>query len=265
MRRLPPHKRDTVQSLLSDTPENCSALFLLNSKRSEVLVDQEDSPKFFAIAYPPTNPPIYFLYGATDQLISGKRFLRQLKQPADLVVPQSLLPLVKRYWSVLFAVPILFLAAPAEWQPPQTADLRVRFLQRQDAGLLQRAFAAEDWLWEYFPSVEDLLTQGQVAAAFIDGELASVASTLTFTTRYCELGVATRPEFRGRGLALECARALSRSQFEQFGRRPCWRTQLGNIGSWKTAHRLGLVETPLPEEFVFLSNYKHLAATGVFP
>lgn len=266
MRRLPPHKRDTVQLLLNDTPENCSALFLLNSERSEVFVDQEHNPRFFAIAYPHTDPPIYFLYGSADQLISGKRFLHQLKQPTDLVVPQSLLPMVKRYWPVLFAVPILFLAAPADWRPPQTADLRVRFMQQQDAGLFRQVFAAEDWLWEFFPSVEDLLTLGQVAAAFIDGELASVASTLTFTDHYCELGVATRPEFRGRGLALECARALSRSQFEQFGRRPCWRTQIGNIGSWKTAHRLGLVETSQPEQFVFLSNYKHISAkTSVVP
>lgn len=257
MRRLPPHKRDTVQSLLNDTPENCSALFLLNSDRSEVFVDQEHTPRFFAIAYPHTFPPIYFLYGSADQLITGRRFLRPLKQPTDLVVPQSLLSIVNRYWPVLFTVPILFLAAPADWRPQPAADFRIRFLYQKDAALFQRVFTSEDWLWEFFPSVEHLLTHGQVTAAFVDGELASVATTLAFTDRYCELGVATHPEYQGRGLALECARALSQSQFEQFGRRPCWRTQLGNIGSWKTAQRLGLIETTPTEQFLFLSNYKH--------
>lgn len=260
MRRLPPHKQDTVRSLLSDTPENCSALFLLNSARSEVFVDHEVHPRFFVIAYPHTTPPLYFLYGTVEQLISSKRFLHQLKHPSDLVVPQSLMAIVSRYWPVRLAVPVLFLAAPDSWRPQPAADFRIRFLQQEDAALFQKAFGIEDWLWDLFPSVEHLLSHGQVAAAFIDGQLASVATTLAYTDRYCELGVATRPEYQGRGLALECARTLSRSQFEQFGRRPCWRTHSGNIGSWKTALRLGLVATAPTEQFVFLSNYENSGA-----
>ncbi|NLY91351.1 MAG: GNAT family N-acetyltransferase [Firmicutes bacterium] len=266
MRRLPPQKRDTVRSMLADTPENCSALFLLDSPSSVVVVDHEHTPKFFSISYPHTFPPLYFLYGETDQLIISKRFFKLLKEPADLVVPHSLFPVVNRYWPVRFALPVLFMAAPQDWRPASAPNFRVRLLHPEEAGLLEKAFAAEDWLWDFFGSPARLLTKGQAAAAFIDGELASVATTLAYTRRYCELGVATRPAYQGRGLALECARLLSRAQFEEFDRLPCWRTHTGNIGSWKTALRLGLVETPLSEQFVFLSNYEHVGAlAGVAP
>lgn len=266
MRRLPPHKRDTVRSMLADTPENCSALFLLNSASSVVEVDQEQSPKFLSISYPHTVPPMYFLYGETDQLIMMKKFLKLLTQPADLVVTHSLFPAVNRYWPVRFAIPVLFLAAPQDWQPASLPNFRVRLLHPEEAGLLQRAFATEDWLWDFFGSPARLLTEGQAAAAFVDGELASVATILAYTKSYCELGVATRPAYQGRGLALECAGLLSRAQFEEFGRLPCWRTHTGNIGSWKTALRLGLVETALSGQFVFLSNYEHVGAyAGVAP
>lgn len=262
MRRLPPNKREIVRSLLTDTPENCSALFLLDSAASVVVVDHEHTPKFLSISYPHTIPPLSFLYGQDDQLIIIKRFLKQIKNQADLVINRSLFSVINRYWPVRFAIPVLFLAAPTTWRPETSVDFRVRFLQPDEAGLLQTAFATEDWLWDFFANPAQLLAQGQVAAAFIDGELAAVATTLAYTNRYCELGVATRPEFQGRGLALACARLLSRAQYEDYGRLPCWRTHTGNIGSWKTALRLGLEETPLSEQFVFLSNYEHLGVNA---
>ena len=260
MRRLPPSKWDTVRSLLADTPENCSALFLLDSAVSTVIVDHEQNPNFVSISYPHTTPPLYFLYGQAEQLIFIQRFLGQLKHPADLVVTRSLFPVASRFWPVRFAIPVLFLAAPTSWRPQSAADFRIRLLHPEDVGLLRKGFAVEDWLWDFFATPEALLANGQVTAAFIDGEIASVATTLAYSPRYSELGVATRPEYHGRGLALECARALSRIQFEEFGRLPCWRTHTGNIGSWKTALRLGLEETPHSEQFIFLSNYEHLGA-----
>lgn len=260
MRRLPPHKRDTVRSILADIPENCSALFLLNSASSVVVVDHEQSPKFLSISYPHTIPPLYFLYGETDQQIISRAFLKRLKQQADLVITRSLFPVVNRYWPVRFAIPVLFFAAPSGWQPTPPSNFSVRLLQPEEAGLFEKTFATEDWLWDLFGTPARLLTEGQVVAAFSDGDLASVATTLAYTNRYCELGVATRPAYRGRGLALACARLLSQSQFEEFGRLPCWRTHTGNIGSWKTALRLGLIETPLSEQFVFVSNYAHVGA-----
>ena len=122
------------------------------------------------------------------------------------------------------------------------------------------SFGDNSWLWDFFGSPENLLHQGQAVAAIIDGQLACVVVTLAFTERYCELGVATHPEFRGRGLALECCKALSKIQYEKFGRLPCWRTNSSNIGSWKVARQLGLEETPGSEEYLFISNYQHVGA-----
>ncbi len=260
MRRLPLNKRDSVRTLLPDTPTNCSALFLFNLETSMVVVDHEHSPKFLSISYPDTTPPLYFIYTQAGQLLIIKQFLKHLKQPADIVVPQSLFPVINRYWPVRFAVPVLLLAADEDWTPKETTDYRVRLLKPAEAGKLQQAFPHDDWLWDFFSTPEQLLTKGQAAAAVIDGEIASVATTLAFTEKYCELGVITRPEYQGHGLALECAKALSKMQFEEFGRLPCWRTHSGNIGSWKTAQRLGLKESQSQESYIFLSNYAHVGA-----
>lgn len=267
MRRLPHNKRNTARTLLTDTPENCSALFLFNREASVVVVDNEHTPKFLSITYPDTSPPLYFIYGQADQLLMIKRFLKQLKPPADIVVPHPLFAAISRYWTVRFAIPVLLLSAPDKgWTPKASTDFRVRLLDPAEAGKLVQAFPTEDWLWDFFSTPQQLLTQGQAVTAVIDGEIASVATTLAFTEKYCELGVATRPEYQGRGLALECAKTLSKIQFDEFSRLPCWRTHTGNIGSWKIAQRLGLKEIQSSEEFIFLSNYEHVGAyAGVSP
>ncbi len=267
MRRLPPSKRETARSLLADIPENCSSLFLLNLETSVVMVDDEHTPKFLSVTYPSTPPAMYFIYAQPNQVFMLKHFLKLLKNPTDIVIPQNFVSAIKHYWSVKFSIPILMLAAEkGVWKPEVSKDPHIRLLNRDDAKALKESFATEDWLWDFFFTPEELLSRGGAAAAFIDGEMACVVTTIAYTEKYCELGVATRPEYRGRGLALECSRTLSAIQFEEFGRLPCWRTQTGNIGSWKVAKRLGLEETTYSEKFVFLSNYKHVGAyAGVAP
>lgn len=105
-----------------------------------------------------------------------------------------------------------------------------------------------------------LLCEGQATAVFINSQIACAATTLAFTEHYCELGVATRPEYRGHGLALECCKALSRIQYEQYGRVPCWRTDFDNTASRKIAGQLGLKELKSAENNIFISNYMHVGA-----
>ncbi len=225
-----------------------------------MLVDDVFDPKLLAVTYPETPPIIWFVAGIPKRLFVFRNFLMSLIEPTDLVVPKKIFPQIDRYWSIQFSVPILFLAAEPNWRPEPALDFRVRLINPEDAYRLKMSFAEYSWLWEFFGSPEELLKQGQAAAAFIDGKIACVATTLAFTENYCELGVATHPEFRGRGLALECCRALSKAQFERFGRLPCWRTNTGNVASWKTARNLGLKETPGSEEYLFISNYQHVGA-----
>lgn len=251
-------KPDSID--LDNQPENCSTLFLLQQEKSIVLVDDIADPKLLAVTYPETPPTIWFMAGKPKRLLVFRNFLRSLDQPTDLVVSKDFFPQIDRYWSIQFTVPILFLAAEPNWRPEPSLDFRVRLINPSDADGLNMTFAEYSWIWEFFGSPEALLKQGQAAAAFIDGKMACVASTLAFTDNYCELGVATLPEFRGKGLALECCRALSQAQFEYFNRLPCWRTNTGNVGSWKTARNLGLKETTGSEEYLFISNYQHVGA-----
>lgn len=259
MKRLPSEKRDLIYNFLSDRPEHCSALFLSFQETSVLLVDNIFCPKLLSITYPSSPPPMYFLYGQPDQVLIIKRLLKGFKFPVDLVIPNSILPSLDRFLPVRFSLPILFFAArEEEWRPEPPQDFRVRILTPADAPQLESLFSDNNWLWEFYVDAEDLLRRGQAAAAFIDGEMACVSAALAYTPRYVELGVVTRPEYRGRGLALECCRALSKAQYEERGRIPCWRTQAGNIGSLKVARNLGLIEVESSGEYTFVSNYRHV-------
>lgn len=260
MQRLLSAKFDPEILNLEDQPENCSLLFLLQQERSAILVDEISDPKLLAVTYPEAPPSSWFLAGDPKRLLIFRNFIRSLTQPTDLIIPKAFFPYIDRYWNIQFSVPILFLAAESNWRPEPSFDFRVRLINPEEADLLENAFHESSWLWEFFGDPRALLKYGQAAAAFIDNQMACVATTLAFTENYCELGVATLPEFRGKGLALECCRALSYAQFESFGRFPCWRTNTTNVGSWKTARNLGLKETPGSEEYLFLSNYRHIGA-----
>jgi RimJ/RimL family protein N-acetyltransferase len=261
MRRLPPDKFETINFPVADLPENCSTRFLLHRNSSVITVDNPLDPKLLVVTYPSLFPSMNFFYGKADRILFIQRILRELKQPTDLVIPDSMLPLISNYWPVRFGVPILFLTADKEdWHPHPTSNSRARLLTPQDAPKLGEAFYNDPWLWEFFFSPECLLREGQATAAFINGQIACVATTLAFTECYCELGVATRPEYRGRGLAFECCGALSRMQYEQYGRVPCWRTDFDNIASRKIAGQLGLQELKSTENNIFISNYMHVGA-----
>lgn len=260
MQRLPATAINPEILNLENQPENCSLLFLLQQEKSTVLVDAVSDPKLLAVTYPETPPSLWFITGKPKRLLIFRNFLRSLPQPTDLVIPKAIFPQIDRYWNIQFSVPILFLAAESNWRPEASLDFRVRLINPEEANQFKNSFIESSWLWEFFGSPEALLKYGQAAAAFVDGTMACVATTLAFTKNYCELGVATNPEFRGKGLALECCRALSQAQFESFGRLPCWRTNTANVGSWKTARNLGLKETPCSEEYLFISNYRHIGA-----
>ncbi|HBF39061.1 MAG TPA: hypothetical protein DDW50_17305 [Firmicutes bacterium] len=261
MRRLAPDKFATINFPVADLPENCSTNFLLHRKTSTITVDNPLNPKLLVVTYPSLFPSMNFFYGKADRIPFIQHILKELNQPTDLVILDSMLPLIGNYWPIRFSIPVLFLAAQnGNWRPQISNDPKVRLLNPLDAPKLGEAFYNDPWLWEFFFSPESLINEGQAVAAFINGEIACVASTLAFTKDYCELGVATRPEYRGRGLGLECCRTLSRLQYEQFGRIPCWRTDFENYASRRIAHQLGLEELQSDENYIFLSNYQHVGA-----
>lgn len=262
MRRLPPSKLASLDLSVPDEPDNCSTNFLLHRSTSTILVDNPLDPKMLVVSYPTNSPPpMYFIYGKAERPFSLQRLLQELKTPTDLVIPSSMLNMVNHYWPVRFSVPVLFLTASKDhWHPQTSTNYPVRLLKENDTAQLVGNFSEDPWLWEFFLSPTNLIREGMAVGAFVNGHLACVATTLAFTESYVELGVATGSEYRGLGLALECCRALSRIQYEQFGRLPCWRTQVHNVASWKVARKLGLEELERGEKYLFLSNYQHVGA-----
>ena len=90
---------------------------------------------------------------------------------------------------------------------------------------------------QVFPTARELVERGLgFGAVTEDGVLACAATSYTLSSRYLEVAIATRPAFRGRGLAMVVGAALMR---EALARNlvPCW--SASNPVSKRLAERLG--------------------------
>jgi GNAT superfamily N-acetyltransferase len=90
---------------------------------------------------------------------------------------------------------------------------------------------------QVFPTARELVECGLgFGAVTEDGILACAATSYTLSSRYLEVAIATRPAFRGRGLAMVVGADLMR---EALARNlvPCW--SASNPVSKRLAERLG--------------------------
>jgi GNAT superfamily N-acetyltransferase len=110
-------------------------------------------------------------------------------------------------------------------------------LQAFDADLArQLGKDLEPHALQVFPSVEGFLDGGLGFGAVENGQLACAATSYTRSSRYVEVAIATRPAFRGRGLAAATAARLLRECLDQ-GLVPRWTAS--NPVSQRLAERLG--------------------------
>src|SRR5262249_60436489 len=110
-------------------------------------------------------------------------------------------------------------------------------LQALDADLAaQLGVDLEPHALQVFASARDFLEQGLGFGAVKDGRLACAATSYTRSSRSVEVAIATRPEFRGRGLAAAAAARLLRLCLDQ-GLAPRWTAS--NPVSQRLAVRLG--------------------------
>lgn len=109
---------------------------------------------------------------------------------------------------------------------------------RLDVGLAgQLGVELEPHGLQVFPSARDLIDHGLgFGAVTKDGVLACAATSYTLSSRYLEVAIATRPAFRGRGLAMVVGAALVR-QALAHDLVPCW--SASNPVSKRLAERLG--------------------------
>ena len=90
---------------------------------------------------------------------------------------------------------------------------------------------------QVFPTPRDLVERGLgFGAVTAEGVLACAATSYTLSSRYLEVAIATRPAFRGRGLALAVGAALMAAALAR-NIIPCW--SASNPVSKRLAQRLG--------------------------
>jgi hypothetical protein len=117
----------------------------------------------------------------------------------------------------------------------------VRILGEADLPLLEAAtepLGMGDWR---FGSAAALLVEGLAAGAVTNGELVAVAFTAAAGERYMDVGIVTREDARGQGLATAAA-ALVCAEVQAGGRTPVWGTSEENQASLRVAAKLGFRE-----------------------
>jgi GNAT superfamily N-acetyltransferase len=115
----------------------------------------------------------------------------------------------------------------------------VRLLSPVDSGLLERAppeLRGAEW-----GSPRVLLRDGFAAAAIVDDEFVALAHTTARSDRYADIGVATLPAWRNRGLASATAALVAR-EVQSAGQTPVWSTGATNKASLRVARKLGFIE-----------------------
>ena len=100
-----------------------------------------------------------------------------------------------------------------------------------------------------FATIEECVTVGSVAGAFIDGEIVSVAYVDSLTSRFGAVTINTMERHRGQGLATAAASIVAK-RLQSQGRMPVWYTGADNASSLRVAAKLGFSEVSRPKYVV---------------
>jgi RimJ/RimL family protein N-acetyltransferase len=121
---------------------------------------------------------------------------------------------------------------------PGTSRVEVRRVTGADVEVLATQPPEFRWVIKTWPTIADVAVPGYAWAAFVDGELASVASSFFAGARHEDLAVVTYQRFRRNGLSAAAAAGVCRD-VRTRGLRPSWTTWRENEASQATAARLG--------------------------
>jgi RimJ/RimL family protein N-acetyltransferase len=167
-------------------------------------------------------------------------------QPADLPplagfveAPAPFVPLLRAAFPDMIDWERIIYALPASAAlAPRPAP--VRRLGPADAAHLAGLSDEAEWVSKTWGGPAGLAASGYAWGAFVDGRLASVASPFFLGRQYEDIGVATEPGFRRRGLSAACAAALV-ADIRARGHTPSWSTSVDNPASQRVAETLGFV------------------------
>jgi GNAT superfamily N-acetyltransferase len=122
---------------------------------------------------------------------------------------------------------------------PTFKNPAVRLLTIADLTMLEAA--APELRASCYANTRDLLENGIVACAVIDGEVVATALAAARSDRFAEVGVFTAEPYRGRGFST-AASALVCAQAQADGQQPIWSAGAHNAASLRVAQKLGFVE-----------------------
>ena len=89
--------------------------------------------------------------------------------------------------------------------------------------------------------VGQLLEEGEVAGAIVEGRVVAIAFTAARTPKHADIGVATLEGWQNQGFATAAASIVAR-QVEEAGQTPVWSTGEDNWASLRVAQKLGFTE-----------------------
>jgi RimJ/RimL family protein N-acetyltransferase len=195
----------------------------------------------------PVDPAVVLVSCAGNVLLRGDPGAADPRALAPLVVgwvdaPAGFEPLLRaasdRYLEWQRMVFVLDGAASDLPGIPGPDGAQVRRLTGADADLLAAQPEEFGWVAKTWPDARAITGSGHAWAGFVDGALASVATSFYRGTRYEDLAVVTHPPFRRRGLSAAAAAGVCRDVLAR-GHRPSWTTWRENEASRATAARLG--------------------------
>jgi RimJ/RimL family protein N-acetyltransferase len=157
-----------------------------------------------------------------------------------VAAPTSFVPLLESAFPTLAKWPRVVGMLPGAPSKPPPVEAELRRLQREDGDALDMLSAESIWVSQPWNGGRQLAQSGYGWGAWVDGVLASVASTFFLGEEYEEIAVVTEPEYRSSGLSTACSYELCLDIIAR-GRTPSWSTSTDNQSSWRVAQKLGFV------------------------
>ena len=152
--------------------------------------------------------------------------------------PPSFVPLLQESFADLRVWDRVIYALYDEPQFARPEGYEVRRITADAIPDLEALSPETSWLVKTWGDTAGLAASGMAWGAWSNGRLVALACTFFLGNSIEEIGVATEPEHRGRGLSVACAGALCQD-IRARGRLPSWTTSPDNIASQRVAAKLG--------------------------
>jgi RimJ/RimL family protein N-acetyltransferase len=207
------------------------ALHGLNAGVGQLFVDRWPEPRVILASIgglhslwgdPGALQPDFLARHVRGMVYCEERFLPVLQ----MTFPQ--VRAIERVWFALTEDPRFELPAQTTFRP----------LQPEDADLVRALDPALHFISNTWGGPAGLAASGYGWGAFVGRELVSVSCTFLLGDTIEDVGVVTKADYRGRGLATACAGYLCREILRR-GRRPTWTTSSGNRASIRVAEKVG--------------------------